>query len=47
MMATTGAQTGAALHPDLEKIASRQNGPPAYSSSEALANEADAELLGK
>ena len=46
-MATTSAvQTGASLHPDLEKIASRQ----AHSTvphDELLAGEADAELLGK
>jgi hypothetical protein len=45
-MATPEAiQTGASLHPDLEKIASRQ----AHSTvphEELLAGEADAELLG-
>lgn len=47
-MASTGtdtAATGASLHPDLEKIASRQ----AHSTvphDELLAGEADAELLG-
>ena len=45
MAATSAAQTGASLHPDLEKIASRQ----AHSTvphDDQLAGEADAELLG-
>jgi hypothetical protein len=46
MAETTGiAQTGANMHPDMEKMASR------YGASEPppkiLAGEADAELLGK
>ncbi|TVY88173.1 GABA-specific permease, partial [Lachnellula willkommii] len=46
MAATSAVQTGASLHPDLEKTASRQ----AHSTvpkDEILADEADAELLAK
>jgi hypothetical protein len=42
---TVTAQTGAILHPDMEKMASRHsasNPPPEF-----LTGEADAELLGK
>lgn len=45
-MATTVAQSGAGVHPDLEKTVSRRshsNVPP----PELLADEADAELLGE
>ncbi|KAH6662047.1 gaba permease [Halenospora varia] len=46
MTSATGAHTGASMHPDLEKMASRHPhsaAPPA----ELLAGEADAELLAK
>ena len=46
MTSQAAVQSGAALHPDLEKSASRKsdkNVPP----EELLAGEADAELLGK
>jgi hypothetical protein len=46
MASTSGAQTGASLHPDLEKTATRRshsNVPP----EALLAGEADTELLGK
>jgi hypothetical protein len=46
MAETTGvAHTGASLHPDMEKMASRHGS--SEPSPEILAGEADAELLGK
>lgn len=46
MAAPTAVQTGASMHPDLEKIASKQV-HSTVPQKELLAGEADAELLGK
>jgi hypothetical protein len=46
-MASTEVQSGAALHPDLEKVVSRRSRHSSNVPDEALlAGEADAELLG-